>query len=96
MGGNVYAITSGTIQSTKSGSRSGLFLSLRGDDGHAYWYMHLSGFAASPGQRVSAGQLIGYNGDTGNARGTTPHIHFEYHPGGGGPVNPYPLLSNVC
>lgn len=95
-GGPVHAITSGTIQFTKVGGRSGLFLSLRGDDGHSYWYMHLSGFAASPGQRVGAGQVIGYNGDSGNAKGTTPHIHFEYHPGGGGPVNPYPLLRSVC
>ena len=96
MGGKVYAITSGTIQFTKTGRSAGLFLGLRGDDGHSYWYMHLSGFAARPGQRVSAGQVIAYNGDTGNAKGTTPHIHFEYHPGGGGATNPYPLLSAIC
>ena len=95
-GGNVFAITSGTVTRTTSGSLSGLFLSLRGDDGHDYWYIHLQDFVASPGQRVSAGELIAHNGDTGNARGTTPHIHFEYHPGGGGPVNPYPLLASIC
>ena len=96
MGGDVYAITSGTIQFTKVGPTAGLFLSLRGDDGNTYWYMHLSSFGARPGQRVSAGQRIGANGDTGNAKGTPPHIHFEYHPGGGGPVNPYPLLRSIC
>ena len=95
-GGNVFAITGGVVQTTKTGATSGLFLSLAGDDGNAYWYMHLQDFVASPGQRVSAGELIAHNGDTGNARGTSPHIHFEYHPGGGGAVNPYPLLRQVC
>lgn len=95
-GGPVYAITSGVIQWTRTGASSGLFLSLRGDDGHTYWYMHLQDFVVRAGQRVSAGQLIAHNGDTGNARGTSPHIHFEYHPGGGAAVNPYPLLRAVC
>lgn len=95
-GGNVYAIVSGTVQWTQTGATSGLFLSLRGNDGHSYWYMHLQDFVASPGDSVSAGDLIAHNGDTGNAQGTTPHIHFEYHPGGGGAVNPYPLLRSVC
>ncbi|MDQ3974734.1 MAG: M23 family metallopeptidase, partial [Actinomycetota bacterium] len=95
-GGLVFAITGGVVQFTRSGGNAGLFLSLRGDDGHVYWYMHLQDFVASAGQRVSAGQVIAHNGDTGNARGTSPHIHFEYHPGGGGPVNPYPLVRRVC
>jgi len=96
MGGNVFAITSGTVEWARSGGSAGRWLSLRGDDGDRYWYMHLSGFVASGGQRVGAGELIAYNGDTGNARGTSPHIHFEHHPGGGRPVNPYPLLRRVC
>ena len=95
-GGNVYAITSGVIEWTDSGASAGLWLSLRGSDGHQYWYMHLQDFVAGEGQRVSAGDLIAHNGDTGNARGTSPHIHFEYHPGGGGAVNPYPLLKSIC
>ena len=95
-GGAVFAIVSGTVEWTTVGSMSGLMLSLRGNDGHTYWYMHLQDFVASEGQSVSAGELIAHNGDTGNARGTTPHIHFEYHPGGGGPVNPYPMLKAVC
>ena len=95
-GGPVYAITSGTITTAKTGGLSGLFMILRGDDGHSYWYIHLQDFVAGVGQRVAAGQLIAHNGDTGNARGTPPHIHFEYHPGGGGPVNPYPMLRGLC
>ncbi|MGI9015511.1 MAG: murein hydrolase activator EnvC family protein [Euzebya sp.] len=95
-GGNVFAITSGTVTRTSNGSLSGLFLLLRGDDGNDYWYIHLQDFVASVGQRVSVGELIAHNGDSGNARGTTPHIHFEYHPGGGGAVNPYPLLASIC
>lgn len=96
MGGNVFAITAGTIEWTRTGSSAGLWLSLRGDDGDRYWYMHLSGFVAGAGQRVGAGELIASNGNTGNARGTSPHIHFEHHPGGGAAVNPYPLLRRVC
>ena len=96
MGGDVFAITDGTVTTTKTGARSGLFLALTGDNGDQYWYMHLSAFVVRAGTRVSAGQLIARNGDTGNARGKTPHIHFELHPGGGGPINPYPLLRRVC
>jgi len=29
------------------------------------------------GQTIAAGQLLGYLGDTGRARGTSPHLHYQ-------------------
>jgi peptidoglycan LD-endopeptidase LytH len=91
----VRAITGGTWSIQRPGPSAGLWAILRGNDGNQYWYMHLQSHTVANGARVSAGQQVGTNGDTGNARGT-PHIHFELHPGGGSAINPYPLLKRVC
>ena len=89
----LVAITSGTVSSGSS-STGGISIYLSGDDGNSYWYLHNQENIVTGGH-VSAGQLIARVGDTGNATGI-PHVHFEYHPGGGGPVNPYPLVASLC
>jgi peptidoglycan LD-endopeptidase LytH len=94
-GAPVVAITDGRITFEGYGSSAGNWVILSGDDGNAYWFMHNRKNLVTGG-RVGAGELIATVGDTGNAIGGPPHVHFEYHPGGGGPVNPYALLSKVC
>lgn len=90
----VVAITSGTITLSSYGSSAGYWQILSGDDGNSYWYMHNQQNLVNGGH-VQAGQQIATVGDTGNAEGT-PHLHFEYHPGGGSAVNPYPLVASIC
>ncbi|HVE76620.1 MAG TPA: peptidoglycan DD-metalloendopeptidase family protein [Actinomycetota bacterium] len=96
-GAPVVAVTNGAISNLSSGGNGGIMLYLRAGNGDVFFYAHLRGYASgiSSGDRVEAGQLIGYNGNTGNARGGPCHVHFEWHPGGGSPVNPYPLLAAV-
>ena len=91
----VAAITSGTITYSAYNGSGGYMIFLSGDDGNQYWYLHNQENFVSSGARVSTGDIIASVGDTGNATGT-PHVHFEYHPGGGGPVNPYPLVASLC
>jgi peptidoglycan LD-endopeptidase LytH len=94
----VYAFTDGTISRESTNTYGGITLYLQGDNGVEYYYAHLSGYAVAAGTRVKAGQLIAYNGQSGNARYTAPHVHFEVHPGGPGssPVNPYPYVRQAC
>jgi murein DD-endopeptidase MepM/ murein hydrolase activator NlpD len=91
----ILAVNSGTITRTGSGGLGGIALYLW-DGSTEYYYAHLSRLSVRSGQKVSAGQLVGSNGDTGNAQGGPPHLHFEIHPGGGGAIDPYPSLSTVC
>jgi murein DD-endopeptidase MepM/ murein hydrolase activator NlpD len=94
-GARVFAFVNGVVSRESSSTNGGIQLYLQGDNGVEYFYAHLSGYAVGTGTRVRAGQLVAYNGQTGNARYTAPHTHFEVHLAGG-PVNPYPYLQRAC
>ncbi|HVF32352.1 MAG TPA: peptidoglycan DD-metalloendopeptidase family protein [Acidimicrobiales bacterium] len=93
----LVAVERGVVIRMGSDVLGGTKLWLVGASGTRYYYAHLSGFAEGlvDNTVVSAGQLVGYVGNTGNALTTPAHLHFEVHPNGGPAVNPYPLLRIV-
>jgi murein DD-endopeptidase MepM/ murein hydrolase activator NlpD len=96
----VLAVADGTIHTVGFIKLGGYRLWLRDDSGNEFYYAHLSAYTplAIEGKRVEAGDVIGFVGDTGDAEGGLPHLHFEIHPaamiglGYDGVVAPYPIL----
>jgi murein DD-endopeptidase MepM/ murein hydrolase activator NlpD len=91
----LYALEAGAIR-TSDNSLGGVSVHLAGTSGDAYYYAHLSKRDVVTGQRVAVGEVVGAVGNSGNARSTPPHLHVQYHPGGGVPVNPTALLTALC
>ena len=75
----------------------GIQIYVHGTDGITYYYAHLSKWVHGmrSGDHVSKAQVIGYVGDSGNARGGAPHLHLGII-AGGIHVNPYPTVRRVC
>jgi murein DD-endopeptidase MepM/ murein hydrolase activator NlpD len=91
----LVAMNSGTVR-VNTHYQGGRQVYVKGDDGVTYYYAHMSRWASglSTGQRVNKGQVIGFVGDSGNARGT-PHLHLGMI-AGGIYVNPYPTVRAAC
>jgi murein DD-endopeptidase MepM/ murein hydrolase activator NlpD len=90
----VVANVAGSVR-RHDNSLGGISYYLEGVDGNEYYGAHLQSYAGRTGQ-VAQGTVIGYVGNTGDARGGATHLHFEIHPGGGRSVNPYPTLKQYC
>ena len=92
----VYAAQAGRFQENYN-SLGGISALVYASNGDYTYYAHMSSYAGvGSGASVPAGTMIGHVGNTGNASGGITHLHFEYHPGGGGAVDPYPYLRAVC
>jgi peptidoglycan LD-endopeptidase LytH len=92
----VVAVTSGSVffQGDALGGNAAY---LNGGDGNTYYYAHLNDYVGGA-RSVSAGELIGHVGNTGDASGGPSHLHFEIRPGGpnGAQIDPYPTLAAHC
>lgn len=87
VGTPIYAIRGGTILTVKSSGYNGgygSYVVMNFDNGAQAIFAHMSKTAATSGQTVSQGDIIGYVGSTG--RSTGPHVHIEFR---GGWANPY-------
>src|SRR6266508_5177407 len=71
----------------------GLAVKVHGSQGYVY-NAHLSAYGTLGDVRT--GQVIGYVGNTGDASGGPPHDQFEWHPGNGPAVDPFPYLTEAC
>ncbi|MGH3001898.1 MAG: choice-of-anchor P family protein [Gaiellaceae bacterium] len=101
LGQPLLAVADGTVFSVGWNKIGGNRLWLLDGQGNQFYYAHLSAFsaAATDGARVKAGQVVGFMGNTGDARTTPYHLHFEVHPvsflylGYDGAVDPTPYLE---
>ena len=91
----IYSITSGTVTRSGYQSNGSLILDITGSKG-MFFYGHFDKILVGYGEKVSAGQLIGYMGDTGSPGAV--HLHLEVRPYGwsGGYEDPVPLIKSLC
>ena len=88
----VIAATRGVVVRKGWNRLGGKTVSVLGPAGWYHYYAHLDEWdAPGMGDWVEAGTVLGYVGDTGNAKGTPTHLHYGIYVGGTA-TNPYPLL----
>lgn len=91
----VIASSDGIVELTSGALLAGNQVKLIAADATYYIYAHLAFFAPQLSSRdaVDRGQVLGFVGDSGNAMGGLPHLHYEIHPQGGAAVPPVPYLD---
>jgi len=95
-GTKVYSATEGLVADLRNNNLGGKVIWILGPSGSWHYYAHLDGHkrGLNVGDYVHKGDLIGYVGNTGNARHTAPHLHYGIYLNGKGrgAVNPYSYL----
>lgn len=92
----VRAPVDGTVTSG-SGSLGGLFVKVFQPDGTYFYMAHLSGLVEGfqEGMAVKTGDIVGYVGNSGNARTTPPHVHLGIYTAGRDATDPKPILDQM-
>ncbi len=89
----VISGTEGIIVRLGTNALGGQVINVLGPGRQVHYYAHLDRYGAfKVGDLVLEGDIIGYVGNTGNARGTPPHLHYGIYESEGGAVNPWPVL----
>ncbi|WP_296947940.1 M23 family metallopeptidase [uncultured Massilia sp.] len=88
----VLSSTEGVVLRVGTNRLGGQVVWVLGPGGQRHYYAHLDRHGdVHAGMRVAPGSVVGYVGNTGNARTTPPHLHYGIYVAGGA-INPYPLL----
>ncbi|MFT4173799.1 MAG: M23 family metallopeptidase [Rhodocyclaceae bacterium] len=88
----IRSATHGVVLRVGQNRLGGNIVAVLGPGGQWHYYAHLSRFSAiRRGDWVTPASVIGYVGDTGNARGTPCHLHYGLYTRSGA-INPYPLI----
>lgn len=89
----VRSATPGVVVRKGWNRLGGKTVTVFGPAGWFHYYAHLDDWdAPATGDWVEAGTVLGYVGDTGNAQGTPPHLHYGIYAAGRA-RDPYPLLA---
>jgi murein DD-endopeptidase MepM/ murein hydrolase activator NlpD len=89
----VLSTTSGLVTRVGTNNLGGQVVWILGPGLEQHYYAHLSRYGSfRAGDRVEAGEIIGYAGNTGNARGGPVHLHYGIYRNGTA-QNPYPRLA---
>ncbi|WP_137173891.1 M23 family metallopeptidase [Massilia sp. HP4] len=89
----VLSSTEGIVTNVGTNRLGGLVVWVLGPGGQRHYYAHLDSYSdVEAGMRIEAGRVLGYVGNTGNAKGTPPHLHYGIYDTDGA-INPYPLLK---
>jgi murein DD-endopeptidase MepM/ murein hydrolase activator NlpD len=89
----VVSATEGVVTRIGTNRLGGQVVWVLGPGRQMHYYAHLDGYAnIAIGAHVMPGDALGYVGNTGNAQGTPPHLHYGIYASGGA-INPYPLLA---
>ena len=83
------------IATSRVSELGGLSTKIHMPDGTYFYYAHLSALVEGfeNGMEVETGDIVGYIGDSGNARGGSPHLHIGVYPQGGEATDPKPILD---